>query len=151
IRLDFIDFRIPLLGQRWKMDYGGSRNRRRLDDGGLARVHGGKWSYRRGRGNHRKGSRGRLLFSCSRCKDTAFVIHGKSGNLLLQRAVKNERLALGRNPVDKPAAVRPRNQVALMVESQNPDVGFIAFKEDRMIAARCYAENFSMIASGHIN
>src|SRR5262249_45318206 len=58
--------------------------------------------------------------------------------------------ARGRNPVHQAAPVRSGDQVALGIEVEDADVGFVGLEEDRAFAGLVYAENLAAVPSGDI-
>ena len=91
-----------------------------------------------------------MLLSRSGDIDIAGRIDSNRGNFFLGRAVENKRLAIGRDAIDQPAAIRAGNQISLGIDCQNANVDFIALEEKCVLAARADFIDFAMIAGSHI-
>src|ERR1035438_2024599 len=86
-----------------------------------------------------------------RCRvDVSGIVDRKRGDFFLGSAVEDERFAIGRNTVDKPAAVGAGNQISFGIERENANVDFIAFEKKRVLSVGGDFENFAVVAGGDI-
>src|SRR4029077_18727779 len=81
--------------------------------------------------------------------DVAIGVDGERRDFLLGRAVKNERLARGSDPVQKATAVRAGNQVAFGIDREHANVRFVALEEHGVVTLGRYFENLAVIARRH--
>ena len=82
--------------------------------------------------------------------DVAGAIEGERGDLFLGRAVEDETFARGRNAVDESAAVGAGNQIALRIEGEDANVGFVALEKYRVLAVGRDAKNLAMVAGSNV-
>src|SRR5579864_582969 len=118
------------------------------DTRGLSARHGSRVLSHRD--HHRRiarcSSHPGALFTDTCGIDIAVVIECQRRDLLLRRAVENKPFPGRRNSINQSAAIRPRDQVALGIQCESADVGFITLEEERMISLWRHFVDFATIA-----
>ena len=82
--------------------------------------------------------------------DISRLVDGQRRDFFFGGAVKHEAFTAGLDLVHQSTAVRARDQIALRIHRQHPNVGFVAFEKYGMLAPGSHAKDFAVIAGGHV-
>src|SRR4029077_18907570 len=77
--------------------------------------------------------------------NVAGAVDGERGNFFLGRAVENERFAIRRNAIHKPAAIGAGNEISVGIERENANVNLIALEEERVLPVGADFVDFAVI------